>query len=270
MSRFENYSRTSKSYDATREPVGLEVILGCLASGARPLHEQVFLDVGCGTGSYLSRLSPSVAQAHGLELNPGMLAVAAEKLRDQATLHAGTATNLPFADASIDGVLCNQMIHHLDDGDPAFPNLQALLLEARRVLRPGGTLVVNTPSHAQFRDGFWFYALIPEAIQRSLPRFCRLDELANRMELAELVPQGRIVPMDAVLQGARYLDPSGPLDPVWRDGDSVWSLVTPEELDAVERRVRAMTANGTITAFIAQREVRRAAIGQMSFLFARA
>ena len=37
---YENYDATSKAYDNTRSPVGVEVMLGCFASTPRPLHEQ--------------------------------------------------------------------------------------------------------------------------------------------------------------------------------------------------------------------------------------
>ncbi|MGQ4807560.1 hypothetical protein NKDENANG_00914 [Candidatus Entotheonellaceae bacterium PAL068K] len=37
---YENYTETSKAYDSTWCPVGVELILGCFASSPRPLHEQ--------------------------------------------------------------------------------------------------------------------------------------------------------------------------------------------------------------------------------------
>ena len=52
MSVYENYTAVSADYDRTRIPVGVEIILGCLASGGRSLGSLRLLDAGCGTGSY--------------------------------------------------------------------------------------------------------------------------------------------------------------------------------------------------------------------------
>jgi SAM-dependent methyltransferase len=55
----------------------------------------------------------------------------------------GTATELPFADASYDVVLCLEMMEHLQPADR-----EPALREMLRVLRPGGRLVVTFPSGA--------------------------------------------------------------------------------------------------------------------------
>ena len=60
MSAYENYTAISADYDRTRIPVGVEIILGCLASGGRPLASVRVLDAGCGTGSYVTVLRPYV------------------------------------------------------------------------------------------------------------------------------------------------------------------------------------------------------------------
>ncbi len=70
---FENYQETSKKYDSTRIPVGIEVLLGCFASTPRLLSEQTILDGGCGTGNYIAALKGKVSRIYGLEYNPGML-----------------------------------------------------------------------------------------------------------------------------------------------------------------------------------------------------
>ena len=48
---FAPYKRVSDDYDATRIPVGLDIILGALRGGSRPLSEMRLLDAGCGTGN---------------------------------------------------------------------------------------------------------------------------------------------------------------------------------------------------------------------------
>lgn len=53
---------------------------------------------------------------------------------------------LPFADASLDGVLCCEVLEHLTQ-DPV-----AMLAEIRRVLRPSGWLMLTTPNVARLRN----------------------------------------------------------------------------------------------------------------------
>ena len=61
MSSYENYSRTSASYDATRPPQGLEIIRENLSMNAVPMKSQALLDAGCGTGQYAAALIHEVS-----------------------------------------------------------------------------------------------------------------------------------------------------------------------------------------------------------------
>ena len=54
--RRKNYTAVSEDYDRTRVPIGIEIILGCLASGGCPLASLRLLDAGCGTGNYAAEL----------------------------------------------------------------------------------------------------------------------------------------------------------------------------------------------------------------------
>ena len=96
------------------------------------------LDVGCGTGAVIELLHgkhPS-ARCTGLDLTPGMIAVAQAKGLANCDFVVGDAENLPFADASFDAVLCSNSFHH-------YPNPEAFFAEALRVLRPGGRLILR-------------------------------------------------------------------------------------------------------------------------------
>src|SRR5262249_52692498 len=70
---FERYEQTARAYDVTRVPVGIEVLLGCLAAGDTALEEQTILDAGCGTGSYLVALAGRVRRICGIDINAKML-----------------------------------------------------------------------------------------------------------------------------------------------------------------------------------------------------
>ncbi len=273
MSGYENYDATSRHYDRTRVPVGVEIILGCFAR-AGPLDGLAVLDAGCGTGAYTAAVLGRVARVDALDLSAGMLAQARAKLEAEAeagrvAFHRGAITDLPFADGRFDAVMINQVLHHLDDSAEAgWPLHRRVFAECARVLRPGGALVVNSCSQAQIREAYWYYRLIPAAARRMAARFAPLDAVEALFAALGLAPRGRFVPVDAICQGAAYFDGRGPLDPAWRDGDSVWALADDDERDAALERVRALDAAGELDAFVANGDARRAEIGQITFLAA--
>lgn len=90
------------------------------------------LDVGTGSGRYLTRLCGADVCAYGLDLSPVMLAHNASG----APLVCGDARRLPFRDASFDLVVSSLTVGHLPDLDVWFS-------ECARVLARGGHLVFS-------------------------------------------------------------------------------------------------------------------------------
>ena len=275
MSSYENYSATSIHYDATREPIGVEVILGCLARGPRSLSEQVLIDAGCGTGNYSRALLEHVGRIEAVDMNDGMLGVARTKLKEAEAagrigFHRAAIDDLPVDSISADAVMINQVLHHLpDDPSRGWPLTRKVMGEFARVLRPGGTLVVNFCSREQLRRGWWFSSLIEAAKERMIQRHALLAELESMIVSSGFDLCGRFVPTDAVIQGQSYYDPRGPLDAVWRAGDSVWATLSPQELEEVEKRVQEMDAGGELENFVAEHDSDRLNVGQTTFLCAR-
>ena len=275
MSAYENYTAVSADYDRTRVPVGVEIILGCLASGSpasggRPLASLCVLDAGCGTGSFAGALRPYVGAIDAVDLSPAMLGVARAKLDRisgcPVTLHEAGIDALPFEDARFDAVMVNQVLHHLPDpphGDRAV--LRRVLGELARVLRPGGAAFVNTCSHEQLRRGWWYAALVPDAVEEMCRRHADTAVLDGLLAEAGLSPRGRFVPSDAVMQGDAYFDGRGPLDPAWRRGDSLWSVVSAAELRCALDRIHALDEAGALEAFVAEHDRLRPSIGQVGF-----
>lgn len=274
MSTYENYSETSKSYDRTRVPIGVEIILGCLARAPIPLASVKLLDAGCGTGAYSEAVLPHVAHIDAVDINPDMLSVAAEKLcgpriEGAIRFHRAAIDELPFDDASFDGIMINQVLHHLPESNAAgYPAHRRVLKEFSRLLRPGGRLIVNTCSHAQLRGGFWPYSLVPEALEKICQRLVPLDELERLLNDYAFSSITRYVPLDAVIQGEAYFDARGPLDKQWRDGDSFWAMVSEPDLQGVLAKLRQLEQQGELQEFMERQDRPRRDIGQVTFLCA--
>jgi len=96
------------------------------------------LDVGCGTGAFLDRLSQShpPAQLVGVDPVPAMLAIARRRLGATVELHEGWAESLPFAAGQFNVVVSCNAFHYIRDP-------LAAVREMVRVLRPGGQIVIT-------------------------------------------------------------------------------------------------------------------------------
>jgi len=100
----------------------------------------VLLDLGVGTGTLLPALCDNARLVIGIDQSPAMLAEARQRvagagLTERVELRLGEMAHLPLADESVDGVLLHLALHHAD-------RPRAIFGELRRVLRPGGRLVI--------------------------------------------------------------------------------------------------------------------------------
>ncbi|RFU41749.1 methyltransferase domain-containing protein [Actinomadura logoneensis] len=95
------------------------------------------LDAGCGSGPLTAALRARGADVTGIDASAGMVALARRRLGEDAALHVADLRDpLPFADGAFDDVVASLVLHYLEDWGPT-------LAETRRVLRPGGRLLVS-------------------------------------------------------------------------------------------------------------------------------
>jgi SAM-dependent methyltransferase len=94
------------------------------------------LDVGCGAGAALAPAARVAASAVGVELSP-VMAERARAVAPSADVRVGDATKLDFADGSFDVVISAFTVFFM-------PDPTAALREWRRVLAPGGRIVLST------------------------------------------------------------------------------------------------------------------------------
>lgn len=98
------------------------------------------LDLGCGDGRLTAELKAERLVA--ADVSPVALGRASRRLPEATPVELRPDAPLPLEDASFDLVVCAETIEHVRD-------VQLFLSEARRVLRPGGTLAVTTPANGR-------------------------------------------------------------------------------------------------------------------------
>jgi SAM-dependent methyltransferase len=97
------------------------------------------LDVGCGDGRLTAELD--AAQLTAADVSAVALERARARLPDAALVEFDPDAPFPLGDSAFDLVLCAETVEHVRD-------VQLLLSEIRRVLRPGGELALTTPAAA--------------------------------------------------------------------------------------------------------------------------
>jgi len=103
------------------------------------------LDAGCGSGLLASALRAKGAHVTGFDASPAMVDLARNRLGEGAAVHvADLAERLPFDDAEFDDVVASLVLHYL-------PDWTGPLAEMRRVLRPGGRLLLSVNHPAIFK-----------------------------------------------------------------------------------------------------------------------
>ena len=124
------------------------------------------LDVGCGTGANLLMLS-QYGDAEGVDVSEDALAFCRERGLDKVRLGAGE--ELPYEDGTFDLVTALDVVEHMDDD-------LAGLREMRRVLRPGGRVLLFVPT-------FMFLWGLQDDVSNHRRRY-RLPELRRVLEQA--------------------------------------------------------------------------------------
>ena len=94
------------------------------------------LEIGCGTGCDLLQFARHGALATGVDITPGHLKLARQRVGNLATVLHGDGRDLPFPDASFDYVYSHGVLHHSDEP-------RKVVHEIFRVLRPGGRFNIH-------------------------------------------------------------------------------------------------------------------------------
>jgi len=117
-----------------------------LLAAVRRVAPRRVLDLACGPGIVAEAVAPFVPEVIGVDGTPEMVRLARARLAARGfpggRFQVAWAEALPFGGAAFDAVVTRLSFHH-------FPDLPAVLAECRRVLRPGGHLVVADVTSAE-------------------------------------------------------------------------------------------------------------------------
>ncbi|HEX9775393.1 MAG TPA: class I SAM-dependent methyltransferase [Actinomycetota bacterium] len=125
------------------------------------------LDAGCGEGYGTELLAARATAVHALDLEWPVVARARARY-PRTGFGAGNLVAMPFAAGTFDAVVSLQVIEHLHTP-------QEFLAECKRVLRPGGLILVSTPNRLTFspegvRNPFHTFEFAPEELHATMAR----------------------------------------------------------------------------------------------------
>jgi ubiquinone/menaquinone biosynthesis C-methylase UbiE len=135
QSYYDEFSTAYERLRGTNDPGGYHELVDDLEVdfASRYAAGGDLLEVGCGTGLILQRLAKIARRAEGIDLSPGML----EKARARnLSVRQGSATDLPFPDASFDVTCSFKVLAHVED-------IEKALSEMIRVTRPTGVVLAE-------------------------------------------------------------------------------------------------------------------------------
>jgi len=157
----ENYNLTAEDFSRTRRYVW---------PGFEPLAQYVktndkVLDLGCGNGRLLDLLKGKKINYIGVDNSSALIALAQKRYPDN-DFRAGDALNLPFGDNYFDKIYSVAVLHHIPSGELRLKFLE----EAKRVLKPGGLLILTVWNLWQWRG-------IKHNLKYAVLRILRLSKL---------------------------------------------------------------------------------------------
>ena len=105
------------------------------------------MDLGCGTGSFTARFRDQGFDLSAIDISPECIRHAQKKY-PSIKFEVGDIEHTRYQDETFDAVFLSGVLHH-------FPNLDKLLKETRRIVKPGGILIGYDPHKAN--PIMWLY-----------------------------------------------------------------------------------------------------------------
>ena len=205
-----------------------------------------------------------------MEPNGTMLEIAKKK-NSNIAYKQGYAEDLPYKDNVFDVILCTQVLHHLlnpEKKSKKYERVKKAISEMSKIIKKNGITIINNSSIHQCCNSFWYYSLIPET-KRKVKNY-----LISNEKIMELLLQNNFKSFNAwndvfSILINEYFKEDGPLHKSWRNGDSVWSLVSTEELNKAIYTVKTLIKDNKMKDYIKKHDKKRLKFGQTTFIIAK-
>lgn len=122
------------------------------------LARGVLLDVGCGVKPYEKIFAPFVEKYYGTEYS------STSGFRGNRADVAGDAERMPFADASVDTILCTEVLEHVK-------NPETVIEEFARILKSGGVIITTAPFFYPIHDSYDFFRYTDTGLAAIMKRY---------------------------------------------------------------------------------------------------
>jgi ubiquinone/menaquinone biosynthesis C-methylase UbiE len=178
-----DYNAIASKYGRNNQTSTLSGITRALRFLAQESPSGRLLEVGCGTGLWLAALSELVSPVYGLDLSLGMLrqTMAREVEAGSALLLCnGQASRLPFYANSFNLIYCVNALHH-------FLQPERFIMEAHRVLKPGGALAIVGLNPHDPGINWYIYDYFDGTYEADLARFPSVEDIVSWMAAADFV-----------------------------------------------------------------------------------
>jgi ubiquinone/menaquinone biosynthesis C-methylase UbiE len=108
------------------------------------LKKDACLEIGCGAGRITCSLAQDFAQVYGVDVAEGMIAYARQHMPPNVSLSVTDGVTLPVADQAVSAIFSVIVFLHFDKAEYAASYFR----EAARVLKPGGSIMIQLPLHS--------------------------------------------------------------------------------------------------------------------------
>lgn len=160
-------------------------------------RDKIVLDIACGEGYGSKHLACVAKLVYGVDISSDTIAAAKNKYRaDNLSFLVGAADNIPLDDASIDIVISFETLEHHD-------RHEEMLLEIKRILKPGGMLIMSSPDKRYYTDEtgyvnkFHVKELYAEQFRELIGRHFKNSSFLNQRFIAGsvMIAEGSFQPM---------------------------------------------------------------------------
>lgn len=115
------------------------------------VKEKVVLDIACGEGYGSNMLAKISAHVYAVDINPEVIKHASKVYADKKnlTFSMGSVENIPLPAESVDVIVSFETIEHINE-----EKQKKFLVEAKRVLKQGGLMIISTPDKKNYTDRY--------------------------------------------------------------------------------------------------------------------